>query len=104
MPPAASTRSGLNEAIFSTLGLAKSPILGRLLAATEGPKHEREPRLGRETRLQLLHVAVAVKADDAAADAADEGVAVSDRRRGVTDLAASVLHPGQQAEVRQKGD
>jgi len=33
MPPAASTRSGWNETIFSVLGLAKSPILGSFLAA-----------------------------------------------------------------------
>ena len=70
----------------------------------ERPKHECEPRLSRETRLQFLHVAVAVKAHDAAADAADERVAVSDGRRGVTDLAAPVLHARKQAEVAEERD
>src|SRR5665647_1516661 len=63
-----------------------------------------EPCLGREPRLKLLDVAVAVEADDAAATAADERVAVSDGWRGVTDLAAPVLHAGEQAEVAEERD
>ena len=54
--------------------------------------------------LQLGHVAVAVEAHDAAADAADERVAVADGRGDEADLAAPVLHAREQAEVAEKLD
>ena len=57
-----------------------------------------------EPRLELGHVAVAVEAHDPAADAADERVAVADGRRDEADLAAPVLHAGEQAEVAEELD
>ena len=60
-------------------------------------------RLG-EPRLELGDVAVAVEAHDAAADAADERVAVADGRRDEADLAAPVLHAREQAEVAEELD